>query len=228
MYVTHVCCSVPFTAHCPVSKLPLLSSRISWKACWTCPTSRWNSSRSNQPTPRKLPTSRGCCRKTWWLLEPRYPACPRWVCVWSGCFTVAFHYVSVFGGTWEMVCSDSQVRRWTLCVFISVRGSGDGPGLGGIQQDGEISRTAEDSVAHTHELQWHSSGEPQCSAAPQTQTSCFNTLCFRYIYVFNYYNICLRFWDLYQNENRYTVRFFKSRSGFLNSLFVLIVIFSRF
>lgn len=52
-----------------------------------------------------------------------------------------------------MVCSDSQVRRVTLCVFISVRGSGDGPGLGGIQQDGEISRTAEDSVAHTHELQ---------------------------------------------------------------------------
>lgn len=54
------------------------TSRTSWRVCWTFPASRWSSTRSSQATPTRLPTSRGCCRRTWSPLGPRSPDAPRY------------------------------------------------------------------------------------------------------------------------------------------------------
>lgn len=38
--------------------------RISWNPCWRCCTDRWSSTETSPSTWRRLPTSRGCCRRT--------------------------------------------------------------------------------------------------------------------------------------------------------------------
>ena len=70
-----------------------------------------------------------------------------------------------------------------LCIFnqrlwVCLCNAGDGTGLGGVQQAGEICGAAEDGAAGTHEPQRYTSGDTwNCSCDHICHPACFSLAC---------------------------------------------------